>query len=296
MKGNRRMQKSTVFQKRNCLIVFIGLLGCMVVGSFYDYQISSTLYNPLSKFGTFLASYGQLPAMLCFSIGGSLLIHYVKDERKTPKRIGGYIGGVVLNVFAIFGVSMDPILYIEGMNIIVSVVIAIIIVLAVDFMMLKLVQDNDRKMIKKVIIVLIATMFIEIVLINIIKIPWGRPRMRMIMVEEQAVFQPWWVIGSGMKTQLMALGVAAEEFESFPSGHTGNATCAILISILPLISAKFKGKENLLFFTGIAFAFIVAFSRVIMGAHFLTDVTVGMSVTFMISVILVRKIFAHELK
>ena len=48
-----------------------------------------------------------------------------------------------------------------------------------------------------------------------------------------------------MKNYLMALGVAAEEFKSFPSGHTGNAACAILLVILPLVCQKLKGKENI---------------------------------------------------
>ena len=118
--------------------------------------------------------------------------------------------------------------------------------------------------------------------------------MRMIVQQPFASFQPWWIIGSDMKNHLMALGVAAEEFKSFPSGHTGNAACAILLVILPLVCQKLKGKENILFFIGIIFTLIVAFSRIIMGAHFLTDVTIGMSVTLIIEMLLIHILWKKE--
>lgn len=94
-----------------------------------------------------------------------------------------------------------------------------------------------------------------------------------------------------MKTKLMALGVASEEFKSFPSGHTGCATCALLLAALPLLSDRLKGKETMLLWIGVAFTIVVAFSRIIMGAHFLTDVTVGMSVTVLVISILMNILY-----
>ncbi|MEG0367511.1 MAG: phosphatase PAP2 family protein, partial [Coprobacillus sp.] len=104
----------------------------------------------------------------------------------------------------------------------------------------------------------------------------------------------WWVIGSTMKDHLLSLGVAAEEFKSFPSGHSGNAACAMLLCVLPLLSAKLKGKENILFFIGLTFTIVVAISRIIMGAHFLTDVTVGIGLTLLIEAVLINIIFKHN--
>lgn len=42
---------------------------------------------------------------------------------------------------------------------------------------------------------------------------------------------------------------------------------------------------------GVAFTIVVAFSRIIMGAHFLTDVTVGMSVTVLVISILMNILY-----
>lgn len=281
-----------IFEKKNCLLIGGLLCILMVIGSFFDFQISTQLFNMDSLFGMLLASYGQLPAMLCVSVAGMLLIKISKGQKKIVV-ILSYLFGILFNIFAIMGITMDPMLYIPHMSIVLSVMIAVIIVGVIDFIMWKLTQNANREQVKKVIILFLGVMFLEIIIINVIKIPWGRPRMRMITAQNQ-VFQPWWVIGSSMKDHLMSLGIAAEEFKSFPSGHSANAACAMMLGVLPVICQRLKGKENLLSFIGIMLTLTVAFSRIIMGAHFLTDVTVGMSVTFLIEIIFVNLLWKRE--
>ena len=58
------MKNIAVFQKRNCSIVCVMLVLLLGIASFYDFQISSMVFNEENVFGIFLASYGQLPAML----------------------------------------------------------------------------------------------------------------------------------------------------------------------------------------------------------------------------------------
>lgn len=274
-----------MFTKKNGIILGSFLLACLVIGSVFDYQISNLLFNPHSYFGMFFASYGQLPAMLCFSVSGLLLIRIKKPT--LISRLLCITGFVLLTSFAVLGITLDPMLYIPNMPLGISALIAVCIVILTDGLIWKYSASADRKQIKIFILVLLGTILTEIILINIIKIPWSRPRMRMIAIQPQAAFQPWWVIGSDMKDYLLTLGVAAEEFKSFPSGHSGNAACAMLLCVLPLITPQCKGKETVLFMIGVLFMLIVAFSRIIMGAHFLSDVTVGMSITFIIENILV---------
>lgn len=277
--------------RRKTLIINIGisLLVLLLIGSCFDEQISTLLYHPQNSIGVLLASYGQLPAMLCCASGGILMIT-IADKKKKASAMGCWIGGVLLNLLAVMGITMDPMLYIEGMSVWLSLMIALLFVAAADILILKLSKGADRKQIKYFIIIVVGTMFLEMILINLIKIPWGRPRMRMIAVQPKASFQPWWVIGSEMKDSLMAIGVAAEEFKSFPSGHSGNAACALLLSVLPLICTRLKGKETTLMVFGILFTLIVAGSRIVMGAHFLSDVTVGMGITFFVETLLIHKI------
>lgn len=283
-----------MFTKKQGVMLGSFLIFCMIVGAFFDYQISEFLFDPQSIFGMIFASYGQLPAMLCFSVSGLLLLRVKKPTRLSCLLC--YTGFILLTLMAVLGITLDPMLYIPKMPLFLSFLIAVFLVILTDRLIWKLSQSADHSHIKIVILVLLGSMLTEIILINIIKIPWARPRMRMIAVQPQAAFQPWWVIGSEMKDHLLALGVAAEEFKSFPSGHTGNAACALLLCILPLFCQRHQSKVNVLFTIGVIFTIIVAFSRIVMGAHFLSDVTVGMSVTFIIENIFVYFLIKKRLQ
>ena len=263
-----------VFEKKNCLFVGILLLVFMIVGSFFDFQISTALFDPDSLFGMLFASYGQLPAMLCISTAGTLLIK-IADHQKKVLLILSYLFGILLNAFAILGITMDPMLYIPHMSIVLSLIIAVILVGVVNFIMLKLTQDANRQQIKKVIILFIGVMFLEMIIINIIKIPWARPRMRMITAQNQ-VFQPWWVIGSDMKDHLMALGIAAEEFKSFPSGHTTSSFACSTVMML---------YNPILGIIGYIYAILTAISRLYLFVHYLSDVVTGVILGITIGII-----------
>lgn len=270
-----------IFNRKRFILIFAVLTIMMAIGSFYDYQIAMVLYNPNSKLGIFLASYGQVPAMLLSSISGTLLFKMI-DRQDKIKMILCVFFGVLLNILAIMAISMDPMLYIESMPLVLSVVIAILVVGIVDLLILKLTKDSDKKDLKKFIILLLVVMFGQIILINIVKVPWSRPRMRMISEQSELLFQPWWKIGCDYKEHLINIGVAAEEFKSFPSGHAGNSACAIMLTVLPLICKQYQGKEKWLLATGLAFTVLVSFSRLVMGAHFLSDIIVGMAVTIIL--------------
>ena len=82
-----------------------------------------------------------------------------------------------------------------------------------------------------------------------------------------------------MKAKLIAEGVASDEFRSFPSGHTGCAACAMLAILLPTVCKRLRGKERLCLIIGAVWTAVVAFSRLMMGAHFLTDVTAATAIT-----------------
>lgn len=288
------MKNANVFRKQNVIVVGCILGGLMLIGSFFDYQISQFLFNAKSSFGIFFAGYGQTPVAVCMSVAGMLLIVITQKRNKLIMCLS-YLGGIVLTLFSIFMMTIDPLLYIKGMSLFVSLGIAITIVIFTNVIIYKLTQGTKRADLKKFIILLLLTAFLAIFVINIMKVFWGRPRMRMLAVTPEAVFQPWWIIGSNAKEHLMALGVAAEEFKSFPSGHSANAACAILIGALPLVCQSLKGKEDILFYIGLGLTLLIAFSRIIMGAHFVSDITVGITVTFIVELICIRLLWKRSL-
>lgn len=279
-----------MYHKKNLMSILLIVIGCMAVGSFFDFQISSALYNQDSFFGQFFAAYGQLPVSMGLTIVGTLLI-YVCEKRVKLTTILAFIGGVLAIFMGVAMSVMEPLMYLKSVPAPVSVVVTLLIQLLGNMLALDLARGTDKRIVKKWLGYFFFVIMVQMIIINIIKIPWGRPRMRMIAVTPEAVFQPWWVIGSNMKDHLMAMGVAAEEFKSFPSGHTACATCMIALASLFLINGKNNEKANLVFWGGVLFALVVAFSRIIMGAHFLTDVTVGFAVSFLINLVAFKFIF-----
>ena len=101
----------------------------------------------------------------------------------------------------------------------------------------------------------------------------------------ESYFMPWWKLGISLKSKLVADGVSSDEFRSFPSGHTGCAACAMLTILLPTLGKRLRGKERLCLCIGLAWTLIVAVSRLMMGAHFLTDVTAATLLTLGVSIL-----------
>ena len=275
--------KFTNCQKRSFIFLTIVVL-FMCIGSFYDYQISLALHNESNLFGIFFAAFGQFPARICLSVAGTLLIALKEKKFNTYFY---YMIGFLLNIIAIYYCAKDFIHYMN-MNPILSLIITILIITICNFFILHITKETNQQEIKKYIILLIATIILQLLIVNMIKVPWSRPRMRMISKVPEANFQPWWVIGCANREVIQQLGIANEEFKSFPSGHTASAACICLLDTLPILNNKLKDKENLLYTIGFVFILMVALSRIIVGAHFLTDVTVGMLISVGIEYVLIK--------
>lgn len=111
-----------------------------------------------------------------------------------------------------------------------------------------------------------------ILLITILKMLWGRMRFRE-MTDPANQFTRWYLPQS-LTTN--------NEFMSFPSGHAANATVVLWISLLPTFVKSLVGKKRLLEVTAIVWIVLVMISRIVMGAHFATDVIVGMLISMML--------------
>lgn len=101
--------------------------------------------------------------------------------------------------------------------------------------------------------------------INVLKYFWGRPRFRS-MDDPLKQFTAWYL------PQALAAG---NEFMSFPSGHSANAAVVVWVVLLPGFVPALQGKERYLGLCAGAWLVCVMYSRIIMGAHFLSDVTMG---------------------
>ena len=266
---------------RSARLLFALLLACMIAGSIYDFQISSFLYpGKESSFGQFFAAFGELPAFLALICAGVLLFRHrgcLRRDWNVLFLIGAFgliFGGIFLSVHeATDNVPAMP----AWVPLLVTVCSAALLLVT---------SGAQGTTVIRFVLTLIFVCVGTMLLINIIKVPWGRARMRLIASTGNAsYFTPWWKAGSSLKNQLVAEGVSSDEFRSFPSGHTACAACAMLAALLPTVSKRFRGKEKRLGLSGALWTAIVAFSRLRMGAHFLTDVTMAWLVTLGLTVL-----------
>lgn len=251
----------------------------MVIGSFWDYPISQAIYDPSNPFGLFFAAFGEYPAALGFAAGGAMLL----SARNREKRLVGVLQIIGGCWFILSGAAMAAMLPKGYLNIStgLSVGIGMFCTALTVWGVARLCRGADRHTVIRVAAVFLLVIFADILVVNLIKIPWGRARMRLVAVDDRAYFMPWWQPGKSLRDILVAAGVAAEEFKSFPSGHTANASSLMLLCLLPQLSPKLAGKQTALFLIGFFWTVLVAMSRVIMGAHYLTDTIVGFAVGLM---------------
>lgn len=278
--------KKHVIETREALAFSLFLLVLLAAGSFADLSISRALYNESSLFGQALAAYGEYPAALGWVCAGVLLIVGRNREKKFPAVLQ-ILGGGVLAVFGALMTCVMPTLYLDWPRPLLFL-IGLACSCAAGVLMVRLGRHAQRDTILQTAAALFFAILAEMLLINLVKIPWGRPRMRLIANDARAVFLPWWKPGTELRDQLAALGVAAEEFKSFPSGHAGNAMTMTLLGLLPQLDPRLAPKRRLLVCIGFAWACLVSFSRLIMGAHFLSDTAVGMLIGLLCCLLVTR--------
>lgn len=125
-----------------------------------------------------------------------------------------------------------------------------------------------------------------IIIMNSLKTVWGRMRFRE-MTDPANEFTSWF--------RIVSRGGFDNIYASFPSGHSMNSAGVILLMLLPPMIPALAGKEKILHTIVYIWCAVVGISRVFMGAHFASDVTVGILLSLTIFEVL-RAIFYRKEK
>ncbi|MFW8054193.1 phosphatase PAP2 family protein [Vagococcus fluvialis] len=243
--------------------LFLGVFTILlVVLTVFDLQISEALYNPESTFGWFFESFGELVLSFIGLFSASVLFR-TQQTRKVPMKI----------LFAILGVFnglMAAMLNKMYLNLSTVVMILLMIVyIAIFYFLASLVKPEKEQVVRKIAKIGICLSLLPILIITVLKMIWGRQRFRS-MTDPSNQFTPWY---------LMQTFTSDNEFMSFPSGHSANSATVIWITLLPLWIEKLKPYRRLLVVAAYGWIVCVMLSRIIMGAHFSTDVLIGSSIT-----------------
>ncbi len=251
--------------------------------AFSDLQISNSIVNPNAGWAVFLELYGELPG--AFIVLSGLIIYIVNySSNSLIKRISVItlfqIGSTAVLIYIIFvilwGLTGNHDFFYNNLFSVatVSLFFALIIVI-----ILKKIAVNFSSAVLLTSKVITAMSLIGyLIFIHMIKIFWGRLRFRDLN-SFQSDFTEWY----------LPQGITGGE--SFPSGHAAMAW--MLLPIILLISKKNKIAKIFITILIVAWGIAVPLSRVVIGAHYASDVSFG-SFIMIISFLVIAKKYLSD--
>ena len=149
-------------------------------------------------------------------------------------------------------------------------------------------SDDTLKKLPRFVIVTVFSIIGAMLLVQVIKNPMGRMRYRSMNVTGDFSGYTRWYVPHGQpdKEWMRATFGTSDAFKSFPSGHTRAAAATFyLISLADVMGVTNKRRRALLWCFAILFTGLVAVSRIMVGAHFFSDVLVGGTIGFSVCMI-----------
>ncbi|MGN0506908.1 MAG: phosphatase PAP2 family protein [Lachnospiraceae bacterium] len=254
-------------KKERGIIYGIGLV-LLIVFTFTDLQISQAI-GTKNLYGRIFEVIGELPFVFLTTLATVLLFRFRSRKHPAGSILLGTLYGALTAFITFMGGFMTTNYLKENLQkelpVFLPVLIALLLLVGAVLLAMQVKEENAKEAVRYAAVALVYFLAVLIVM-NLLKMLWGRMRFRE-MADPAVQFTRWYVITNR--------GGFDNVYASFPSGHTMNSAAVILLTLLPSFLPKLKGKENLLKGISYAWILIVGSSRVVMGAHFASDVTVG---------------------
>lgn len=271
--------------KGGIIFFYIAAAAALIVAAFLDLDIDIFLNNPQNPVAIWFCNTGELPSRLICPIAGAVIF-------KTSEKIWQKVLGALINIggSGYLGFYIGKYFFAEGYQVSYDIALGALFGVAILIVMSWIdIPEASKRAIKILAVTGIAVMAVQLLTVDIMKNLWGRVRFRdLLKAESYDAFTPWYIIN----------GVNGNK--SFPSGHTAGAGMSYLMMLFPFVSEKWKKKANLCFIIPVIYTTIVGITRLIMGAHYFSDITVGGTISFTIVLIVIKiydkKIFAEQAK
>ena len=268
----------------NKLIHYLLLIGSVLMGyfAFTDLQISIAIVNKSSGWANFLERFGEIPGLLVLFTGALI---YLSNYSSKFNFKGVFIRAflllaasyllrrILITIYSGITHSYDFLIAYK-FEIIFIIILAVLIIV----MFLRRLQFKETIIVYAKCSVLLG-LYGYLFLVQPIKHLWGRVRFR----DLDPLYSNFtsWIIPNGVNGN-----------QSFPSGHT-----ALAWMILPLL-LLFINKKKILRITTLSFIIIwgitIGLSRIVVGAHYASDVLFGAVIIILIFLLTCKNIsFEH---
>ena len=241
------------------LLIFAICIAAMAAGARYDWIITDTVYNPKSFFGVVFEAASWIPIYAFLPVWGTTMMMKNKGNM-TTFAFGSILLIASCSVFAYM--ICDHLVAREFMRKVNPYICGIIggFASAAIFLVMRTFA--------------LTYMMSYLVVIFALKVLFGRDRYEDIITGGEYVFAEWF------RPVFLSSG------SSFPSGHTAAAMGIVILLLLPFLFEFAKGLKLPLFIFCYAYAFLTAFSRLVMGRHFLSDTAMAIMVMTVVFIVL----------
>ena len=275
---------------REYIVVFAIALAMIITGSFVDLGFSKAVYSytETNLFGVIMSGLAEAPTYLTMSFAGLLLIISCKELPGFKKVISIILGAAAIAFGAVM--TFDTFTNIakfyrtedyEKLIIAVGIVFDVLMHGLISLFIFKKCLRKNRDNMRMIAIALLSIIVLELLLATILKFVFSRPRPRYLLeggigVEQE--FRNWWELQPFRCNELEK----PSDWKSCPSGHT--ATAIAMMFILPicaLLNDDWKNNNKFRIasiYIGLLWGLLTAISRIYAGAHFLSDVGMGLLV------------------
>lgn len=258
----------------------------LLLGTFFDEAIAAALYSPQNVPATIITTIGIYPfsASIVFFMG-------VMYQRVAHSKISKAARVVVCIVIALLALAIGFVGagslvdedclggILPGLikNIPVIAVLTLVVECPLFFVAYRVAERTDDELLLKRAIALVILMVVVFISMRVFKSVFNRPRYRTVVAGYEGIgFVPWYRAMPNPSELMGRYGLSSNEFSSFPSGHSilSISTIYILYS-LAWVFPGLRGKKTTLCMAGFLFAIVIMFTRMMLGAHYLSDVSAG---------------------
>ena len=267
----------------------VAILG-IILGSFLDLNISSAIASSKNVFGLAVSAIGPTIGFGAVAImGGGFIAFIIKgDYHIGLKILFGvlalcclgvaiyYPAGEYFGINGFYGAAPEWVGYL-------IVIVPEGAAMVAGYFIFKECENKNMWIVFCIMIVLLCIALLAV--IPGLKAVMHRPRYRTVS-STPVEFHNWWEPCKDYKDLMALYNIESDNFKSYPSGHTAEASIALfMIVFFPLANKNFAKYQMPLFYSGCGLVLLVAFARILAAAHYLSDVSTGATVMLTLLVI-----------